>query len=128
MGKITSAKFPEVGKLMATQAGKQLQELVEYLSGFCDDMALNLKNSLTFGDNFLCNFTSVTLADGVASGVQVKNRAKMILVAQVVSTLYGIDKFSWYIDEQGATKVLVNFSGSPPAGTQIQVVLLIVYG
>lgn len=129
MTQIKVSKILDIAKYTATKAGSELADFLLYVSELADQTIRILRNGITFTDNVDCSFLTVNLATGVTSAVNVgSRRPKAIWVAQVVSVLYGVDTFRWYIDGDGSCKVIVNFTGSPAASQQIPVVLLILYG
>lgn len=128
MTQIKVSKILELAKFTQTEAGKQLQDFLQYVSELADQVIRILRNGITIQDNVDAKWLDVTLVTGVATVVNVgSRRAKMITVAQVVSVLYGLDAFSWYVDTDGSTKVKATLTGSPGTA-QVPVVLLVCYG
>lgn len=128
MTQIKVSKILETAKFIATDAGKELQDFIQYVSELADQVIRILRNGVTFADNMDAKFINVNLVTATATAINVGNRRpKMIMVAEVISVTYGVDSFSWYVDNDGSTKVKVGFTGSPGT-SQIPVVLLISYG
>ena len=127
MAKITISRIFETSKILATEPGQILQDFINYMSQLAEQTLRNLRNGLTFADNFDCLISTVSLKDGVEQVINTSGRQPTgIIPLRVVSTAYGSAGLVWYIDETGATKVSVTFTNSPP--TAQNVVLLILFG
>jgi hypothetical protein len=127
MAKITISRIFETSKILATEPGQILQDFINYMSQLAEQTLRNLRNGLTFTDNFDCLVSTVALSDGVDQVVNTSGRQPSgILPLRVVSTAYGADSFAWYIDETGATHVTMTFTNSPTKAQNV--VLLILFG
>lgn len=127
MSKLSSSRLTEVSKLLATKAGSELKEFITYVAGLAEDVVSGLKNGLTFRDNFNCKYTTLSLTDNTASGINTDGRRPLwIQCVQVISTEYGLDSWTWYIDSDGSCQVKATFTGSPSAA--VEVAVLIFYG
>lgn len=122
--KITVNRLLETAKLLQTEAGKQLTDLIEYTNTAFEQLIRALRNGLTFSDNINCKISLVELTHGVLQAVNADGKSPVGIIPQrVVSTTTGIDSFIWYIDQSGKLQVKANFVGSP---TEVQRVSLII--
>lgn len=125
MAKITLGRIFETGKALATEAGKQLADVVEFVADMSEEVLGALRNGLTFEHNFDCKVMTLELRTGVEQAVNVgAKRATGMIPVRVVSTAYALDSFLWYVDSSGTTKVKATFTGSPPSAVQLTVVIL----
>lgn len=128
MTKLKISRLIEVAKFLTTKSGQELQDFITYVADLAEQVVRALRNGLTFSDNFDAAFRTASLVSGVASTLNVGDRRPVgIIPMQVVSTAYGLDSLTWYVDGSGNTKVQVGFTGSPGTA-QVSVVFLIVYG
>lgn len=129
MTKIRQTKQFDVSKSLASEPGKILADFIQYTADALDQVIRVLRNGVSFGDNIDANFKTATLKPDTVSALNTSDRKPAcVLISKVVSTLYGVDSFQWFIDGQGITQVQVGFTNSPSAQTQIDVVFLIIYG
>lgn len=131
MAKVTISRLFEISKYLATQSGKELEDAFRYLSIFIEVTVRNLKNGLTFFDNFFCEIKQVSLQSGVETIVLPSNKTTVtqIMVRRVISdTYYEVTGFGWRYNNEGNLVVKANLGGSPPANTNISIELLIFFG
>lgn len=128
MAAINVGRIFETSKILATKAGQEIRDFVDYSAAAFEQVVRALRNGLTFADNFDAKYIEVELVNDTVTGLNTgAKRPKLILPCQVISLAYGWDSFHWYIDGAGQTKCVMGFTGTPGT-TQIKVVLLIVYG
>lgn len=128
MTQLKVSRLVEVSKLLTTKSGQELQDFIQYVADLAEQVVRTLRNGVSFGDNMDATFKTVTVTSGTAGIVNTDGkRPKLVTIAQVMSLTYAVDSFLWYIDATGQVNVKATFTGSPGT-TQIQVVLLIVYG
>ncbi len=128
MTQLKVSRLIEVSKILTTKSGQELSDFVQYVADLAEQVVRTLRNGVSFGDNMDATFKEAKLVSGTASVINSgTKRPKMIQIAQVMSTVYSLDSFLWFIDAQGQTQVRATFTGSP-GSAQIDVVLLIIYG
>ncbi len=126
MAKLTIQRLLEVSKLLATEAGEQLSELLTFVNDVSDQVLRALRNGLTFKDNFNCDLPIVKIKHNEETEVSTgDNRPSGVMPLKVVSTKYGIDQFSWWVSNQGKLVVKIAFTSDP--GLALEVRLLILY-
>ena len=124
MAKITISRLFELSKALATDAGDALKEPLTYLADFAEQTIRNLKNGLTFSDNFACKVATLSLTSGVASVVNTDGKTPTdILVTRVVSSANRLDSFGWWVTDSGETKVNATFTGSPTSALTVRLVI-----
>lgn len=130
MAKLNISRLFETSVYLTTQAGQELQPMLEYLSNFTSEVVRNLRAGLTFGDNFLSETKVVSVLSGVNAVIL---PSKTFPVTQIqISKVYDgqffiVTGFGWTFDINGNLIVNITFGGSPPADRSIQVGLLIFY-
>lgn len=131
MAKITISRIFELSKYLSTKAGQELKDALAYLSDFAEVSLRNLRNGLTFSDNFDCELKTVAVRSNVETKISLasRKRATAVLVKRVVhDNYYIVDKFGWKFNADGDIVITTVFSGSPAATLEIPVELLILFG
>lgn len=131
MAKVTISRLFEISNYLKTQAGQQLSDALNYLSTFVEVTIRNLKNGLTFGDNFLCEVKTVTVFPNVETVIlpSSKSPAAQIMVRRVINdTYYTVNSFGWKYNSSGSLVIKLGFDGTPPATSNITVELVIFFG
>jgi hypothetical protein len=124
MAKYNISRLLETTRLLATEAGGQLKDLISYTSEMAENVARLLRNGLTFQDNFSCEIREVSLKHDTTAIVGATKPVTGILPIRVLSTSTGLDSFSWYYDDQGRLTVKAGFTGSPAAAQKMTLVML----
>ncbi len=129
MAKITIARLLETSKLLATEAGQQLSELITYMSDLSEQVLRTLNNAVTIRDNLDAKIVTVSLKQNTDQVVNTDGKYPVwIAPARVVSNVYGIENFHWYINSANDVVVRAGFTASPGSNTPFDVVLVIFYG
>lgn len=131
MAKVNISRLFEVSRYLTTPAGQQLKDALEYLSSFATETVRNLKQGLTFGDNFDAEIKSISVLSGVETTIMPSKNTTItqVMLRRVVdNTYYAVDSFGWKYGAAGNLVVKIVFSGSPPATTSISAELIIFYG
>jgi len=131
VSKITVSKIFELSKYLATKSGQELKDALVYMSEFAEVSLRNLRNGLTFSDNFDCETKLVSVRTNTETKVSLANRKRpsCILVRRVISDVYYVvDKFGWKFGQDGDIVINITFGGSPAATEQISVEILILFG
>jgi len=135
MAKVTLSRLFEVSKYLTTDAGKELKDALVYISEFVEVVTRNLRNGLTFVDNFDTVAKQVVLRPDTETVVYstTNRRVREIVVRQVIhDTYYRLSGFGWKYNSEGQVVVSADFlddSGTSPAATEnVTVALLIHFG
>lgn len=131
MAKITVSRIFELSKYLATKSGQELKDALIYTSEFAEVALRNLRNGLTFADNFDCEVKQVTLRTGIETKIAIasRKRATSVVVRRVVNDLYyQVNSFGWKYAADGDIVVTAAFAGSPPSTLDITVEILILFG
>lgn len=132
MARVTISRLFEISQYLKTPAGKQLSDALTYLSTFVEVTIRNLKNGLSFGDNFLCEIKTVTLLNATETVIlpsTIKSQVVQIMIRRVINdTFYVTDYFGWKYDNSGNLVVKAGFTGTPPADLNITVELILFFG
>lgn len=123
--KLNISRIFETSKILATEAGQQLSELVTYMADLSEQVLRALRNQLNFTDNFDCIVVDVSVSEGVDQVINTDNKQPVgVLVNRVYSDTYGVASFRWWIGEDSATRVNVKFDPTPSAALRIRLVIL----
>lgn len=131
MAKITVSRIFELSKYLATKSGQELKDALVYMSEFAEVSLRNLRNGLTFADNFDCELKTVTLRTNAETKISlaVRKRAVDVRIRRVVdNTYYIIESFGWKFNTDGDIVVKAVFVGSPASTLDITCELLILFG
>ena len=131
MAKITLSRLFEVSKYLVTESGAELKDALIYISEFVEVVTRNLRNGLTFADNFDVKIKQVTCRPDTELIVLTAEprRVKEVVVRRAISDTYFIvDSFGWKYDSSGNVVIKAGFTGSPPATTDVKLDLIIHFG
>ncbi len=131
MAKVNISRLFEVSRYLTTPAGQQLKDALEYISSFATETVRNLKQGLTFGDNFDAEIKFISVLPNVESMVMPtkKGQVNQVMIRRVISNAYYVvDSYGWKYNPAGDLVVKIGFAGSPPAITTIDVELIIFFG
>lgn len=131
MAKVTLSRLFEVSKYLVTDAGKELKDALVYLSEFVEVTTRNLRNGLTFGDNFDSKLKSVSVLSGVETVIltEERRRVKEVVIRQAIDdTYYVIDSFGWRYNSDGSVVITVGFAGTPPVNQAINLAVMLHFG
>lgn len=127
MAKLQISKVLETSKLLATQAGQQLSELITFTNDMSEQVVRALRQGLTFDDNFKALSATISVTHNTEQIVETNNRTPVyVLPARVVSSTVGIDAFTWFIDNSNRLVVKVGFT-SPAPTAPLNVAILIFF-
>lgn len=125
MAKLSISRLLEVSKLLATDAGKQLEELLTFTNDVADQVLRALRNGLTFQDNFNCKISTASMKHEVETEVSTDSKRPVgVIPIRVLSTAIGIDKLTWYINNQGRLTVKVSFTTATTDVVDVQFLIL----
>ena len=130
MAKINVSKLIDTGKFLATAAGKELADLITYLADFVEQVIRTLNKGVTITDNLAAKTATVALKHNTEQVINTDNKIPIwIAPARVVSPIYGIDDFHWFVNSANEVVVRVGYSGSPSPSASItyDVVLVIFF-
>lgn len=130
MAKVNISRLFEVSRYLATPAGQQLKDALEYISSFATETVRNLKQGLTFGDNFDAEIKFISVLPNVETVIMPtkKGIVTQVMVRRVVDNVYYvIDSYGWKYNPSGDVVVKFGFTGSPPSTTAINVELIIFF-
>lgn len=131
MAKVNISRLFEVSRYLTTPAGQQLKDALEYLSSFATETVRNLKQGLTFLDNFDAELKFASVLPSVETVIlpNKKTTISQVMIRRVVDNVYySVDSFGWKYNLEGNLIVKIVFTGSPPSTSTINVELLILYG
>ena len=131
MAKFNLSRLFEVSQYLTTESGAELKDALVYISEFVEVVTRNLRNGLTFGDNFDAAVKEVTCRPDTELVVLVGERKKVreVVVRQAIhDTYFTVASFGWKYNSEGNVVIKAGFTGSPPATTDIKLALLIHFG
>lgn len=131
MAKFNISRLFEVSQYLVTDAGKDLKDALVYLSEFVEVVSRNLRNGLTFSDNFDAQQKDLTVRPDTETVILEGERRRVteVVLRRVVDdTYYTADSFGWKYNSEGNVVIKAGFTGSPAATTNIKLVVMIHFG
>lgn len=116
--KLSIPKLLDTSKLLGTQAGQQLEELVTYCAITMSQIISCLRSGLTYSDNFDCLIQTVKLTHNQS---QVINRGAAtktitnVVAMQTISTTTSVSSMVWYLNNTNQLVIVPQFFGAPTA-------------
>lgn len=122
--KLNISRIFETSKLLATEAGQQLQELITYMADLSEQSLRAFRNQLNFADNFDAIVSSISVSHEKEQVVNTGGKNPVgITVQRVVSTDTGVSSFRWWIGDDGNTRIWVSFDSAPGDAKTIRLVI-----
>lgn len=122
--KLNIPRIFEKSKVLSTEAGQQISELVDFVADFTEQVTRAMRNQITFGDNMDAIVSEVTATDQTETVVYTSNKTPMgVVVLKVMDKDYGVDAFRWYIDDSNQTKIWVKYTSVPTRSVNIRLAI-----
>lgn len=131
MAKVTLSRLFEVSRYLTTDAGKELKDALQYLSEFVEVTTRNLRNGLTFADNFDTTIKQLTVRPDTETVILTgeRRRVREVVLRRVIDdTYYVVDSFGWKYNAEGNVIVKTGFTGSPPSTQDVNLEVMIHFG
>jgi len=123
MAKLSLQRLLEVSRLLATEAGQQLQDLLTFTNDLADQVLRALRQGLTFQDNFNCLVRQYTIQHQTDTLINTDGKRPYgVIPVRVVSETIRVGAINWHIDSTDQTFVNISFEN----GTESYAVVLIV--
>lgn len=128
--KVTISRLFELSKYLTTEAGKELEGALSYMSDLAELTLRGFRNQLTFEENMFCEVKRIAVRNNTPTIISIaqRNRPVRIYADRVISQYYVITGFGWTFNTSGEVVLKVIFDGSPPANEQISMDITIFYG
>ena len=124
MAKINISRIFEISRMLATDAGRQLQPALIFLAELSEQSLRALKNGLTLRENFKGEFKVVSLTHNVDQVVSVTQVPTDVFVGRAFTTSSHVDWFGWYMNADNNLVVNAGFVGSPSAKIDVRLDIL----
>lgn len=123
--KLSITSLLEASKLLATKSGQELAELIDFVNDLADQTIRVLRQGITIRDNFKAELMTATLKNNVEQTINYKGQQIYeVRPLRVVSAVYGVDSFHWYLNNANQLVVKLGFTNSP---TEAQTVNLAIF-
>lgn len=113
MAKVTISRIFEITKLLTTKSGQELKDGLTYLSDFAEITLRNLRNGLTYADNFACEVKSITIKNNtetIITPITTKRVNQVVVRKSTSSKYYCLDSFGWKYNSDGEIVVKLKFT------------------
>ena len=135
MAKVTISRLFEVSKYLVTESGKELKDALVYISEFVEVMTRNLRNGLTFIDNFDAQLKTISVLPGTESVILTGEvrRVKEVVIRRVIdNTYYIVTNYGWKYNPEGNVVITANFENSSgvasPATELVNLAIMVHFG
>lgn len=110
MARTTFSRLFDIAKIASTKVYQEIPDFFTYFAQLAEVVVRNLRNGLTYEDNFNGDFKTVSLKHGTPQIVSTsKNPVRRCKADRVLSTAYLISAFNWYYDNNGNFTVCVKY-------------------
>ena len=126
MAKITISRIFETARALATEAGTQLQDFIQFQAQFAEITIRSLRNGLTDEDNTDCEVRVVELTSGVPLVLGVtKKKAKEVRVRRLLTSTTALTSpLAWGFTNNGSVSMTGTFSPAPTTPVQVEIIIL----
>ena len=135
MAKVTLSRLFEVSKYLTTDSGKELKDALVYISEFVEVVTRNLRNGLTFADNFDTTVKEVSIRPDTQEIVLTgeRRRVREVAIRRVIDDTYWIvTEFGWKYNATGDVTIFVSLldpdGNAAPSTSNVKLALLIHFG
>jgi hypothetical protein len=126
--KITLSRVFETSKALASKAGQDLTDFIDFMAQMSEQVLRALRNNLTFEDNMRCITQRVNVKNGELQIINIGNRSpNKIMLTRVYSSIHAVDSFLWFINNSNQLVVRCGFTDNPNTDNRIDIDLLIFY-
>lgn len=128
MAKVTIARIFDLSKALGTPSGKELQDVLQFLSDFSELTLRLLTNGQNFEDNLNTQVKTLQVRHNEETIVGITSRSivsRIYLDRVLDSKYYMVNGFGWTIDPRGNVVVKVSFADAPPPTVKINVNIVI---
>jgi hypothetical protein len=128
MAKITIARLLETAKFLATKSGQELADFITYVSDLSEQVLRTLNSNVTIRDNLSAKMATISLKNDTEQVINTDGKIPVwVAPMRVVSNVYGVDDFHWWVNQEGEVVVRIGFTGAPSAGVAYDVSLVIFF-
>lgn len=121
--KLNIPRIFDKSKILSTEVGQQIQELVDFMADFVEQVTRAMRNQITIGDNMDAIVSEVTVKDQTETVINTNSKQPMgIYVLKVMDKDLGVDAMRWYVDENNQTKIWVKYT-TLNASTNIRIAI-----
>lgn len=116
MVKIKLSSVLELSKFLSTQSGKELRDILEYLSQLSQQVITALTSNLSYGDNFDCEIKNIQVKSNSFTTIAPSKAIPIreVRIRRVYDNIfYIVDYSGWNIDQNGNINFLAKFIASP---------------
>jgi hypothetical protein len=126
MAKITISRIFETARALATEAGGQLQDFIQFQAQFAEITIRALRNGLTDEDNTDCTIRVVELTDNVPLVIApTAKRAREVRVRRLLTSTTALSApLAWGFTNNGSVTMTGKFSPTPTAPVQVEIIIL----
>lgn len=123
--KITISRIFETTKALATDAGNQLQDFIQFQAQFAEIALRSLRNGLTYADNMDCTIKTIAFQDNTPLTLVLDKKPTEIRIRKVLNSTYSLSKpIKWYFNNQGNPEITLNFTPTPTAPISVEIIIL----
>lgn len=114
--KIKLSSVLDLSKFLSTQAGRELRDLLEYVSQMAQQVITALTSNLSYADNFSCEIKNVQIKNNTLTTIKPSKSlpVKEVRIRRVYDNQYYIlNYFGWNYDQNDNINFIAKYLGSP---------------
>ncbi len=125
MTKLSIQRVFETSKLLATDSGKELQELIGYVAEFAEQTLRILRNGVGVADQLDAQLVNAIVVSGEETEISTNKVPIGIFPIRIQEEGTKNGEFGWYLNDQG--RVITNLVVTGTALDQYTVTYLVIY-
>lgn len=124
--KITIGRIFETARALATEAGQELTDFINFQAQFAEITIRALRNGLTDEDNSDCEIRTIQLTHNTPLTLGAsKKKAKEIRVRRVLDVTYSLSApLAWGFNNNGQVFITALFTPAPTSAVSCEIIIL----
>jgi hypothetical protein len=120
--KITLPRIFDSSRMLATEAGKQVSELIDFCQQAFEQLIKLTRNNITFEDNIKCQVVTVTLRHNEQTVLASTSRIKGIIPTRVFGN--ALASYTWSYNDKSQLTFTATFATATSSAVSVTLILL----
>src|SRR5258706_14299937 len=125
MAKLSVTRLVETSRMLRTQAGQDLADLLTFVNDIADQTIRALRQKLTYGDNFDCSVQTVSLIHNTEQVISFDATRILgeVRMRRVVSRTGGIQRLIYFINNNKQFILKATFNPTPTRAFECSIII-----